>query len=255
MDTASNMRYQIILTVSRESAETEQNNIMTLLSMRVDGLLVAISKDTQDKKIYETAKKVNTPLVFFDRAVEGVDFSSVGIDDRRDAAKLVEYAIQCGYTKIAHLSGSQKISIGKNRYTGYMDMIKKYKLPVYPDWIVEGGFDKQSGYDGFKALYRAKELPQLVFAANDRVAQGAYKAIKEKGLQIPEQIGVIAFGHSEFAELLSPSLTIVDCPPDVLGRKAMELLNNEIENPENHKPKRVTLETRLRINESTLKKI
>jgi hypothetical protein len=85
---------------------------------------------------------------------------------------------------------------------------------------VEGGFDKISGYVGFQTLQKQSSLPEIIFAANDRVAQGAYKAISEAGLNIPDDIGVIALGHNEFAEILSPPLTIMDASPDVIGLKS-----------------------------------
>jgi LacI family transcriptional regulator len=117
-------------------------------------------------------------------------------------------------------------------------------------WIVEGGFDKASGYNGFHALQQQAELPEIVFAANDRIAQGAFKAIKEAGLRIPEDIGVIALGHNEFAENLSPSLTIMDAPPDVIGQRAMEILVEEMKDPSKCGQHHIVLETSMKIHGS-----
>lgn len=254
MDSAAQNGYHIILTVSREAPAIERQNILTLLSMRVDGLLVAISKDTIDTEIFETIYKFKTPMVFFDRAIEGLGFSSVGIDDRFAAATIVDYAIKCGYQKIAHLAGSQKISIGRDRCAGYLDVLQKHNIPVRNDWIIEGGFDRNSGYVGCKKLFKPDDRPEVIFAANDRIAQGAYKAISEIGLKIPEDIGVIALGHAEFAEILSPPLTISNCPPDILGKTAMDLLTKEIRERESRHPQKIMLNTQLIINESIFKK-
>lgn len=254
MDAASKHGYHIILTVSRENPTIETENIMTLLSMRVDGLIVAISKDTIDTKIFEIIKRVNTPLIFFDRAIEGLGFSSVGINDRESAAKLVQTAVDFGYRKIANLAGSLKISIGKERSAGYLDILRKHHLPIKKEWIIEGGFDKKSGYDGFKILYQSEDLPEIIFAANDRIAHGIYIAAKELGVRIPEDIAVIAHGHYEFAELLNPPLTIVNTSPDVLGRMAMDLLATEITEPDTRKSKRILLETEVQINGSMLRR-
>jgi LacI family transcriptional regulator len=254
MDSAAQNGYHIILTVSREDPAIEKENILTLLSMRVDGLLIAISKDTVDTKIFQTIAKFKTPMVFFDRAIEGLGFSSVGIDDRLAAATVVEYAIQCGYKKIAHLAGSQKIAIGRDRCAGYLDMLKKYNIPVRNDWIIEGGFDRNSGYTGFKKLYKRDDCPEVIFAANDGIAMGAYKAIKEKGMRIPDDFGVIALGHADFAEIVSPSLTVSASPPVILGKTAMDLLAKEIEENESRYTQKILLNTQLLINESILKR-
>jgi LacI family transcriptional regulator len=106
MDMATKHGYHVMLTVSRENPDIEKENILTLLSHRVDGLLVAVSKDTKDTTVFETVKKMNIPLVFFDRTIEEIGFSSISINDRKASADLVEYAIGCGYRNIAHLGGS-----------------------------------------------------------------------------------------------------------------------------------------------------
>lgn len=242
--------YHVMLTVSRENPDIEKENIMTLLSHRVDGLLVAVSKDTKDATVFETVKKMNIPLVFFDRTIEEIRCSSVSINDRKAAAELVEYAIACGYKNIAHLAGSSTIAIGRDRRAGYEETLKWHNIPVREEWIVEGGFDKTSGYNGFHTLQEQAELPEVIFAANDRIAQGAYEAIKEAGLKIPEDIGVIALGHNEFAEILSPSLTIMDAPPDVIGQRAMEILAEEMKDPSKCGQHHIVLETSMKIHSS-----
>jgi LacI family transcriptional regulator len=254
MDAASSCGYHIILTISRENAEVEMENIKNLLSLRVDGLLVAVSKETVDTAIYETVKKIRIPLIFFDRTIENIGFSSIGIDDKTASSKLVTFAVKQGYNKFAHLAGSYTTNIGKNRAMGYLAILKKYNLLIKKSWIIEGGFDRASGYSGFKKILASGELPEVIFAANDRIAQGAYEAIRETGLQIPQDIGVIAHGHAEFAKLLSPALTIVHVSPEELGRHAMKLLATHISSNTSFKEKKVILNTELIINKSILLK-
>jgi len=254
MDAAAKHGYHVMLTVSRESADIEKENIITLLAHRVDGLLIAVSQDTTDVTIYEKVKTRNVPLVFFDRAIKGMGFSSVGIDDKSAAFKLVAYAVRCGYKNIAHLAGSLSTDIGRERHAGYLEALKKHKIPIVEDWIVCGGFDKISGYLGCQKLLRRDRLPDVIFASNDRIAQGAYGAIKEAGLKIPDDIGVIALGHREFAELLSPTLTIIDSSPEFLGQRAMENLVDEMTSSIPQMERQIIIETVLRENHSLLPK-
>lgn len=255
MDAAATHGYHVMLTVSRENAAIEAENIITLLAHRVDGLLVAVSKETTDTAVYKKVKKRNVPLVFFDRTIQGIGFSSVGIDDRSAASTLVAYAIGCGYTKIAHLAGNLSISTGRERHAGYVETLKKFKLPVDEAWIVCGGFDKLSGYKGCRKLLESGRRPEVIFAANDRIAQGAYDALKEAGVKVPDDIGVIALGHSEFAAMLSPTLTIIDSSPEVLGYKAMEVLIEELKGGVPGGVREMTLETILRVNDSLLPRL
>ena len=254
MDAAAKHGYHVMLTVSRESADIEKDNIITLLAHRVDGLLIAVSKNTTDIAVYDRVKSRNVPLVFFDRALQGIGFSSVGINDRTAASELVAYAIRCGYKNIAHLAGSLTLDIGRERHAGYLEALKINNIPIEEDWTICGGFDKISGYNGCRKLLTRGRLPEVIFASNDRIAQGAYTAIKEAGLKIPDDIGIIALGHREFAELLSPTLTIIDSSPEVLGQRAMEVLVDEMTSPNPQGFQQIIIDTVLRENHSLLPK-
>ncbi len=237
MDIARQSGYHIILMVSREKAEAEQENILALLSMRVDGILLAVSEETKDTQIFEKIQRANVPLVFFDRAIDHPDFSSVGIDDRDAARKLIDFVISRGYRKIGHLGGSFLTDIGRNRRDGYLDALKKHQIPVHEEWIVEGGFTRADGYKAFKRIYEGGSLPDVFFSANDQNALGAYDAMKELGISFPETVGMVAFGHHEFAKIITPSLTIINVDPYNLGIKAMEVMLQRIsgENVHSHK--------------------
>lgn len=228
MDIAGLSGYHIILTVSREKAETEKDNILTLLSMRVDGILLAISKETQDTQIFEKIRRSNIPLVFFDRAMDYDKFSTVGIDDRDAARRLIDFVVHCGYSRIGHLAGSLLTDIGRNRRAGYLDSLNNNGIPVRAEWIIEGGFTRADGYRTFMKMAQNEPLPEVVFSVNDQNALGAYDAMKELDILFPETIGVVAFGHHEFARIITPSLTIINVNPYDLGKKAMEIMLRRI---------------------------
>jgi len=224
MDAAVRSGYHVILAVSREKSEIEKTNILNLLSMRVDGLLVAVSKETPDAAIYHKVKISDVPLIFFDRVLEEQGSGFVGIDDRGAAKKLIDFVIRCGYRKIGHLAGSSLVRIGRDRLNGYLDSLKDHGLPVRKDWIAEGGFERKDGISGFGKIWTGRDKPEVIFAANDRIALGAYDAIREKGLKVPDDIGIVAFGHHEFAQIPSPSMTIINVDPYELGLEAMEMM-------------------------------
>ncbi|MBN1895763.1 LacI family DNA-binding transcriptional regulator [bacterium] len=231
MDAAQRSGYQVILTVSREKADIERKNILTLLSMRVDGLLVAVSRETRNIQIFRKVRRSEIPLVFFDRSIEGLGFSAVGIDDRDAARRLIDFVLRSGYRRIWHIAGSSGIDVGRNRRAGYEDALKKRGIRLRKDWITEGGFTRADGRRGFRELHRRGSLPDVIFAANDQIALGAYDAMRELGIRYPDRVGVVAFSHHEYAEIVSPSLTIIHVDPCLLGRKAMELLLRHMDHP------------------------
>jgi len=230
IDYATEHNYYVILTVSREKSNIERQNIENLIGMRVDGLLVCLSQETTDKQVFTTVEKMKIPLVFFDRAFENMKFSRVVFNDKLGAENILNRIILEGYNKIAHFAGYSKTNIGKERFEGFLEALTKNKVPIHKDWIIEGGFELKDGYESFKKLNNLDNLPEVIFAVNDRVALGAYKAAKEAELRIPEDIGIFGYGFSEITDFFDPQLTVINQDPRKMGAEAIRLLINEIEN-------------------------
>ena len=230
IDYATEHNYYVILTVSREKANIEKQNIENLIGMRVDGLLVCLSQETTDRQVFTKVGKMNIPLVFFDRAFENMKFSRVVFNDKPGAVNSLNSIILEGYTRIAHFAGYSKTNIGRERNEGFNEALSKNKIQVNKEWIIEGGFELKDGYESFKKLNNLGNLPEVIFAVNDRVALGAYKAAKEAGLRIPEDIGIFGFGFNEITDFFDPQLTVINQDPRKMGMEAIKLLIDEIEN-------------------------
>ena len=254
IDAASEHHYHTMLTVSRENEQNEKYNIQSLIGMRVDGLLVCVSQCTSDPHVFEEVIKKNIPFVFFDRQLEGMGFKSVTFNDKIGAVDALDQIIKNGYSRIAHFAGYLNVSVGLNRCEGYRNALEKNGLQVDPAWIFEAGFEIQDGYDSFMKLYQTKNIPEIIFAVNDRVALGAYKAIKEVGMDIPKDIGIMGFGFSETAQMFSPTLSIIHQDPRKLGTAALEVLIEEIQNTMHDKSRNVIIEEEFIWNNSIIKK-
>lgn len=250
IDSATEKGYQIIVTISREDDILEKRNINTLISMRVDGLLVSISQKTSDLAIFEAIKHTETPLVFFDRHLEGTCFSSVVANDCEAAFQVVSYGIAKGYRKIVHLAGACNTSVGRERCAGYQKAMAEHGLAESDGWIIENGFTKEDGIKGARALLGRDEKPELIFAVNGHVASGAYQEIKSKGMSIPGDIGIIGFGFKEFTDTFIPPLTIMSENPELLGRTAFATLLKEIEGGDADTPQRIVLPLELEVRSS-----
>ena len=230
IDYATEHNYYVILTVSREKETIEKQNIENLIGMRVDGLLVCLSQETKDKQVFKKVEKMKIPLVFFDRAFDSLRFSKVVFNDKAGASDSINCIISEGYNKIGHFAGFSWTSIGKQRNEGFIETLLKNKVPVLKEWIIEGGFELKDGYESFRKIHEAGNLPEVIFTVNDRVALGAYKAIKEAGLRIPEDIGIFGYGFNEITDFFDPQLTVINQDPRKIGTEAVKLLINEIEN-------------------------
>lgn len=244
-DIALQNNYEIILTVSQENEERERRHIQTLLSMRVDGIIISISQETKDYSIFETVKERDVPIVFIDRIPKIPDIDTVAVDDKKGAFLAIEHAIKLGYTKIGHFAGYSGINIGYQRYLGFEEAMKKYNIPINPDWVCHGGFGEQSGYDAFMKLYHENNLPDVIFTVTYPVALGIYMAASEVNMRIPEDIDVICFGNAKVQKFLSPPLSCVDQPTDSIAEKAMNILFDRINNPDDKSKHSVEIPTEL----------
>lgn len=225
--------YQLFLTNANEQFDREKESIETLRSQRVDGLLISSSLTREDYTFYERIISGGGKVVFFDRCIENIGASCVSVNDRESARNITEHLIKKhGYKKIAHLSGPQKVSIGRERLQGFMDAMNAQQVPMHDKWIEQAGFREDTGYEAMWKLLQnnSSDLPQAVVAVNDPTAIGAIDAINELGLSVPEDIAIVGFTDDIRSPLLEVPLTTVHQPAYEMGQRAAEKLIEEIEN-------------------------
>jgi DNA-binding LacI/PurR family transcriptional regulator len=225
-EVAYQAHYRLILMHSAESAEREKDAILTLESERVDGILISMAQDVEDYQPYRQMIELGVPIVFFDRCVQGIGASCVCLDDEESAFRITTHLIEHRYRTIAHLSGPQKVSIGRARLSGFRRALSDHGLQCCDEWIVESGFQENDGYVGMKTLLALPQdkRPRAVVAVNDPAAFGAIKAIKECGLRIPEDIALVAFSDDIRAGLMSTPLTTIRQPAYEVGKRAAQKL-------------------------------
>lgn len=239
-NTAFEHQYETILTISQENAERERKHIQTLVSMRVDGIIISVSQQTTDVEIFNWVRQMGIPVLFVDRTPElpVPGASTVLVDDYGGAIQAVEQAISVGYRKIAMVGGNAQINIGKNRQRGFEEALNRHGVPVKQEWIVHGGFGKEDGYRGMMELHQHGDLPEFVFAATYPVALGIIEATKALRLRVPDDIDIICFGESDMIDFIQPSLSCIVQNTQELGMKAvrtmLEIIEHSEESPEQH---------------------
>ncbi|KAA3616914.1 MAG: LacI family transcriptional regulator [Calditrichaeota bacterium] len=244
-ETAYQNNYEIIMTVSQENTEHEQKHIETLLAMRVDGLLVSTTEQTDDSFVFEKVRQQGVPMVFFDRVINGIGFNCITTEDRKGSYKALKYLIKSGYTKIAHLAGYQSTNIGLNRAIGFKDAMKESGLSVKSNWFIEGGIAEIDGYEGFKRMYETGSLPEVVFTVTFPVALGVLQAAKEKKLSIPGDLDLLCFGGSGYNSFLQPSISYIKQPIREIGSTATNLVIEQIQSPKESVRRNIKLPTEL----------
>lgn len=243
-------KYQLFLTNSSEQFSREKDAIEALQSRRVDGLLISCAEDSNDIHFYKSLVHSGTKVVFFDRCIENIGASCVSVKDRMGAQEATQHLIDQGYRRIAHLAGTSNQAISRERQLGYEDALLVNGLEAFM-CVKVCGFAEQAGYQAMKELLEEDDLPlDAVFTVNDPVAFGAIKAIREKGLRIPEDIALIGFSDDIRAELMPTPLSTVSQPAFQIGKRAAEKLIRAIEHSD-EPVESIYMNTQLIIRESS----
>ena len=128
--------------------------------------------------------------------------------------------IGAGHRRIAHISGEMWMDAAKSRLKGYRQALAAANIPFDASLVKTGDWSTSAGYDRTLELLGQDKPPTAVFCSNDRMAVGAYEAIKEKGLRIPDDISIVGYDDQEIARHLSPTLTTVILPHREMGHWA-----------------------------------
>ena len=215
--------YTVMVCQINESFGREIVNTRRLLESLVDGFIISVSSET---KVFDHFKKIQDkkmPMVVFDRVTPFLKAPSVRIDNEDGGFQATEHLLQQGYKRIAILAGPKNLDISNQRLNGYLKALKKYKISPDENLIIYCDFDQHYAYLATKELLSMKKKPDAIFTISDRMAIGAMLAIKEKGLKMPYDIGLVGFNNEPVTSLVTPGISSVDQPSFELGKIAAKL--------------------------------
>ncbi len=226
-DVAYDAGFNVIICQSNEKYDREAVNVRTLLANRVDGILVSISKETQNYDHLYKVRESEVPLVFYDRVVPGFEADQVIIDDLEAAYHATKHLIEGGRKEIVHFAGPQNLLIGQLRCEGYMKAMQEAGLKVKDEWIVEAdNFEK--GRIAIIKFLEEKMSFDGIFAVNDLTAIGAMQTLQKRGIKIPDEIAIVGFSDGRLSGITEPALTSVDQHGYEMGTIATEILLKRI---------------------------
>ncbi|TDL31107.1 LacI family transcriptional regulator [Jeotgalibacillus sp. S-D1] len=216
--------YDIIF-LSRKIGGEQKTYLDHALHRGVDGVIVVCSnyRDTETKRLIESP----LPSVVVDLHS---DKSSVVYSDNYQGSILaVKHLYSLGHRKIAHIKGAEQTFAGLERLRGYHDAVTDLQLDLQKDYVADGGFfSYEGGYAAMKELISLDDRPTAVYIAGDNMTLGAMNACKEMKISIPDDISLIGFDDIEVAKHVTPALTTIRQDTDLIGKKASELLVNQI---------------------------
>lgn len=220
MATAVNARsYSLMLLILDKADPYLQSHLLD--SHNADGILLGASLVNNNPYIpYLIERKV--PFVSVGRHLYYSNINYVDVDNIGSAQNAVNHLLKLGLRRIATITGSLEVTSGVDRREGYLRALRAAGIEPQTEMMAEGGFSSEQGYVAMCDLLPMR--PEAVFVASDTMAVGAYRAIYEAGLSVPDDIAVVGFDDSEQASHLVPSLTTVRQPISELGHAAADLL-------------------------------
>ena len=250
--------YNVMICLSNESFEKERLNINMLADGSVDGLLISISKETLEKKVYQHFQQLidgNIPFVLFDRVADEIPCDKVLVDDIGGGYKATKHLIDIGCKRIAILTTPDHVNVGTDRKLGYIRALKEAQKSVDKELIIKINENFNIAEQIEKLLNSPEKMPDGIFAVNEIYAATAMKIAKEKGLHVPKDIAVIGFTDGLISEFSTPSLSTVAQHGFTMGEQAAELLLNRIKKDKHGESafEKKVISTNLKIRNSTQK--
>lgn len=242
--------YKMIVFETHEQFDREAEICFSLPKSGVDGLLIAPSKTTQDVRPLKALKQNGLPFVFFDRILGDIDADRVLGDDFQGAYQVVSHLIVSGCKHIAMFSSSQHWIWAQKRQLGYMQSLQDHHITVDRQLIVE--VDKMAEVRPLVNDLISRHDIDGIFACQDRMAIEVMDELQKKGFPIPGNVAVCGFGNDPSARIVSPALTTVDRKGLEMGKIAVDLLIDRIENQGKKDTRTVLLKNELIIRDSSL---
>jgi LacI family transcriptional regulator len=246
-DELAHSDYNLILYTTNRHQGKEATYVANIMNGAADGLLL-VAPFASDPYL-EALRQQDFPYVLIDQEDRADQSSVVNATNRQGAYEATRYLIELGHRRIGFLAGLPQLNSAVERLEGYRSALSDYGLTFREEYITRADFMMPQGCEAARRLLDLDDSPTAIFAANDLSALGAIEAIRARGLKIPEDISVIGFDDIPQAAVTFPKLTTVRQPLNQMGREAVKVLLEHLENPAMD-IRRIVLETRLIIRDS-----
>ncbi|SLJ97671.1 transcriptional regulator, LacI family [Enterobacter sp. NFR05] len=222
--------YSLVLCNTEGDEQRMNSNLETLMQKRVDGLLLLCTETHQpSREILQRYPSV--PTVMMDWAPFDGDSDLIQDNSLLGGDMATQYLINKGHTHIACIAGPLDKTPARLRLEGYRDAMARAGLTIHDGDEIIGNFEFSGGFEAMQMLLALEARPQAVFICNDAMAVGAYLALYQAGLRVPQDIAIVGYDDIELAQYMTPPLTTIHQPKDELGELAIDVLIHRISDP------------------------
>lgn len=247
---ASSCAYNIILCNTNDNPDKDVEYLNILLDRGVDAVIMvpsANSADSMAKKCLNLMEQCQKPLVLVDRIKMGEKHTSISVDHEQGGYIATKYLIENGHTRIGCITGPLGMLNSRLRFLGYKKALKDSDIRFQAKYVEEGNYHVEDGERLAEGLFENKVT--AIFAFNDLMAYGVYKAAAKHGCRIPEDISVVGFDDLFYSGIMEVPLTTIHQPSYEIGEAAVKRIA-ELVKDENTKKEAIIFKPKLIVRNS-----
>ena len=235
--------YSLLIADPHDDPDHECKVVQLLHERRVDGMIVAPSADPRELVSYLGRHQV--PTVFLDRVIDGViegmakgvadgplRFDQVCAENTEPTARLVTHLAGLGHRRIGLVAGLPGLSTTAERITGYRQGLTTAGLPYDDDLVVHGDSESAGAERATATLLSLAAPPTALVTANNAMTIGTLRALRDRGLSVPDDLALCCFDDFAWADLFSPRLTAIAQPSREIGAQAVRVLLERLGAPD-----------------------
>lgn len=228
-DDARKDGYIVSVFQSNESVEEEREIIQTVIQNNVAGVMASVSLQTERGEHFKELKNFGIPLVFFDRVCKDIDVPKVTVNSKKAIREAVNLMVENGYKRIAHITGTNRLNVFHDRHLAYQQGLKSHALSFEKVILIDKEFTPEDGENAVFQLWANHETPNGLIIDSHNLTIGVIKALWDKSLRIPEDVGVVGFGDHPSVDIIRPAITTIVQPEHEIAKIAYQLLKKQLD--------------------------
>jgi len=245
-DVLMNSGYKLMLQMAIPEFKVQKKYVNLFTEKYIDGLLIIGS--LMDEEMVKVLHELEYPIFLVNSTFEGV--SSVIADNQSGASQAVDHLVRLGHKSIGIIKGLENVTTGADRSIGFAKAIHRHHLPLREEWVAYGTFSEESGYVCMQQILGQRHHPTAMFIANDMMAIGAIRAIRQHGLKVPEDMAVVGGDDIKLAAYIDPPLTTIRQDMYEIGALAASELVSMIQKETYGTPVQKIVPTQLNVRKS-----
>jgi DNA-binding LacI/PurR family transcriptional regulator len=226
---AEEENFDVILQTAKNSKDELEKCITKIKGKMIKGIIMLSSPANEE--LFKQLDVFNIPIVVIGK-VKGSysNIFSVDTDNFHDSYELTKYLIEQGHKRIACVHSPLEYHVSMDRLNGYKACMEDHQLPVKEEWMIDGGYNVETGSLAARKLLLGSNRPSAVLATDDLKVMSIYKTASELGVSIPQDLSIVGYSNSSFIPFMTPSLTSIEIPVRKLGETGANLLFSIIRN-------------------------